>query len=332
MDACWHVEQLTVHTVTVPPEAAPTRLDVFLAHTLSDCTRRAAQQVIAQGSVRVNGRRARKGQTVKPGDRIQVPDELCQAAALQPNPALQVAVLYEDAAIIVVDKPAGMPSHALRRDETGTVANFLLARHPELTSVGKSPLEPGIVHRLDTDTSGVLLAARTQEAYRRLRQQFAERQVVKDYMALVVGDLRAAGDVCAPLAHHRRDRRMMRVCTADDTARDARAAVTSYRPVERFGSHTLLAVRIRTGVMHQIRVHLASIGHPVVNDRVYGAAAPSPAAGRHCLHACHLQFFHPSTGQRMEVSSSLPPDFAALVEGLRQKTTGLAGCRRKGPS
>jgi 23S rRNA pseudouridine1911/1915/1917 synthase len=250
---------------------------------------------------------------------VQVPETLFQGAALRPNPVLAVPVLYEDGALVAIDKPPGMPSHALRAHESDTAANFLLAHDAKLATVGKSPLEPGIVHRLDTDTSGVLLAARTAAAYHALRRQFSSHQVTKEYFAVVHGDVASAGEVRTPIGRDGRDRRRMRVCATAGRASAARPALTSYRPVERFGTHTLLAVKIRTGVMHQIRVHLASIGHPVAGDRLYGPHAVPGEPARHMLHASRLGFTHPVTGRSLRVSSPLPADFAEFLETLRRR-------------
>jgi 23S rRNA pseudouridine1911/1915/1917 synthase len=224
-----------------------------------------------------------------------------------------VPVLYEDEAVLALDKPAGMPSHALRADETETVANFLLARYPDVAAVGKRPLEPGIVHRLDTETSGVLLVARTPAAYDALRQQFTERRVLKEYRAVVHGDIAQQGEIGTAIAHTRGHTRM-RVCR---TAKEpGRPALTRYRPLERYGSYTLLAVEIPTGVMHQIRVHLASIGHPVAGDRLYGGTVAADTPARHLLHAYRLGFTHPESGRHIEISSPVPADLRALLKRL----------------
>jgi 23S rRNA pseudouridine1911/1915/1917 synthase len=310
---------LNVRSVTLPHDIAPVRLDVCLARQLPNGSRRSAQRVIAAGEVRINGRRARKGQMVAGGDVLQVPEALYAPATLRPNPHLLVRILYEDDTLIAVDKPAGMPAHALRPDETETVANFLLAHDPTLAGVGRSHTEPGIVHRLDTDTSGVLLAARTADAYQALRRQFGEQTVTKNYLALVDGDVAVAGVLRAPLAHNQRDRRRMRVCSGAERAAGLRLAVTAYRPIERFSSYTLLAVRMRTGVRHQIRVHLASIGHPIVGDRLYGCASLQGVLPGHCLHACRLGFTHPATGKPMRVTSPLPGGWIGVLEALREK-------------
>ena len=306
-----------MRAMAIPAGTGPMRLDAFLAHHVPHCSRRTAQRVIAAGEVRVNGQRARKAQSVAAGDTVEVPDVLYASPQLQPNPHLVVPVLYEDAALIAIDKPAGMPSHALRAHETETAANFLLAHHPDLAGVGKSDKEPGLVHRLDTDTSGVLLAARTAAAYRAVRQQFSTRQVKKEYLAVVHGDVPTAGEVRAPITHDRHNRRKMRACSATGPA--ARPAVTRYRPLQRFGAYALLAVEIPTGVMHQIRVHLAALGHPIVGDRLYGGVLCDGDPPRHLLHASRLTVVHPETGRPLTVECAPPADFAAFVRQLREK-------------
>jgi 23S rRNA pseudouridine1911/1915/1917 synthase len=305
-----------VRSLTVPSGAAPLRLDLFLTSHVPSCSRRRAQRAIAAGEVRLNGKRTRKGATVGDGDVVQVADALYELPVVRPNPRLALRVVYADAELIAIDKPAGMPSHALRPEETETVANFLLARYPELAAVGRNGLEPGIVHRLDTDTSGVLLAARTPAAYQALRRQFAAHRVTKEYLALVDGEVTEPGELHAPIRRAGRNPGVMRVCTTPDAR--TRPAGTAYRPIERLGPRTLLEVRILTGVMHQIRVHLASIGHPIVGDRVYGVQPAPPLPHRQLLHACRVALTHPRTGKLTHISAPLPPDFAALLEDLRK--------------
>lgn len=304
---------MTVHSLTVPGGVSPQRLDVFLARAVPDCSRRIAQRTIGAGHVKVNGRRARKGDLVKEGDLVLVPAELVTPVSLQPNADLAIDLLYADDAVVAVDKPAGMPSHALRAEETRTVANFLLSRYPEMGQVGRSPLESGLVHRLDTGTSGVLLSARTASAFSLLRQQFTTGLVEKIYTVLVQGEVRAAGEVRSPIEHAPHNRRKMRIVEADRPG--GRPAHTTYRPLEHCGAATLLEVRIHTGVMHQIRVHLASIGHPVVGDALYGSAPLTDTRGRHLLHASALGFVHPQTGQRTDIRSPLPANFKDRLLG-----------------
>ena len=318
-----------MRAIVVPGDTGPMRLDRFLAVHVPGCSRRTAQRAIAAGEVRVNGHRAPKAQTVTAGDEVEVPDELYVSLQLQPNPNLRFPVLYEDGALIAINKPAGIPSHALRANETDTAANFLLARYPELAGVGKSEKEPGLVHRLDSDTSGVLLVARTAAAHRAVRQQFSAHQVKKEYVAVVHGDVPAAGEVRLPIAHHRHNRRKMRACAGSGPTLGARPAVTRYRPLERFGAHTLLAVEIPTGVMHQIRVHLASLGHPIVGDRLYGGALCDGDPPRHLLHATRLTLVHPQTGQPFAVECPPPADFDAFVARQRVTRRAFAGKARK---
>ncbi len=287
---------------------------MFLARHFPECSRRTVQRAIHAGAVRINGRRARKGDFVDSNDVVEIGDQLLAPPALQPNPDLVLDILYEDALLIAVDKPPGMPSYALRADETDTVANFLLARHPAMAQAGRIDREAGIVHRLDTDTSGILLAARTPDAYASLRRQFTAGQVLKEYVALVEGQVEAPGVVRTALTHQGHKRRVMRPATRRRDRR-GRVAVTEFEPIERFRRGTLLRVRIRTGVRHQIRAHLASLGHPVVGDRLYGSAARDSA--RHLLHAVRLRITHPQSAEMLEIRSTPCADFEAVLQRWR---------------
>jgi 23S rRNA pseudouridine1911/1915/1917 synthase len=293
--------------LNLPADAAPTRLDKLLCEQLPGCSRRVAKELIAAGRVRIDGKRARKGQEVLAGAIVDVDPDYDEHAQLQPNENLPVAILYEDASLVAVDKPAGMPTHAVRASETETVANFLLARYPEVAELGGA-LEPGLVHRLDNDTSGVLLAARTSPAHADLRRQFAAHLVVKKYLALVHGDVAQAATIDAPIEHVRGKARRMQMSAPGN----GREAVTHILPLRRFTSHTLLEIEMRTGVRHQIRVHLAAIGHPIEGDSVYSKQTDA-AAGRHLLHASSIEFVHPHSGEKVIVRSELPEDFRARL-------------------
>jgi len=296
-----------------PADAVEERLDKAVAK-LFGVSRGRAMDWIAEGRVRVGGRRAPKGAPVFPGARISVqrppPDQP------EPQPELPIRIVHADAHVVVADKPAGMPSHPLKPGEQGTAANALVGRFPELARVGPSPREGGLVHRLDTDTSGLLLAARTDAAHAMLRAQFAARTVDKGYLALVAGEIHAGGEIALPLAHDPRDARRMMAISDPAYAEEhsARNAVTRFDPVERRGGFTLLAVEIPTGVMHQIRAHLAFIGHPLAGDALYGGPE-LPGLSRHFLHASRLAFAHPD-GSRAKFESGLPPELVAVLGDL----------------
>ena len=295
---------------SVPADALVERLDKAVAKLFS-VSRGRAMEWIAEGRVRIDGRRAPKGAPVQPGARICVerppPDQPA------PEPLLPIRIVHADAHLIVADKPAGMPSHPLKPGERGTAANALVGRFPELAQVGPAAREGGLVHRLDADTSGLLLAARTEAAHAMLRAQFTARSVEKGYLALVTGEIHAGGEIALPLLHDPRDPRKMQ---AASDAQFAEAAVTRFAPVERRGGFTLLEVEIPTGVMHQIRAHLAFIGHPLAGDALYGGP-DLPGLSRHFLHASRLAFAHPD-GSRVRYESELPPDLVSPLRDLER--------------
>jgi 23S rRNA pseudouridine1911/1915/1917 synthase len=298
----------------VPLDAAPDRLDKAVAK-LFGVSRGRAMDWIAEGRVRVDGKRAPKGAPATPGARISVamppPDQPV------PQPELAIRIIHADAAVVVADKPAGMPSHPLKAGEKGTAANALVGRFPELAQVGPQLREGGLVHRLDTDTSGLLLAARTDAAHAMLRAQFAGRTVDKGYLALVAGEIHAGGEIALPLFHDPRDPRRMLAASDAEYAEEhgARPALTRFAPVDRRGGFTLLGVEIATGVMHQIRAHLSFIGHPLAGDELYGGP-PLPGLDRHFLHAARLGFAHPD-GSRARFESPLPKELQDSWESLR---------------
>jgi 23S rRNA pseudouridine1911/1915/1917 synthase len=297
----------------VPEGQGPERLDKVVAQ-LFGVSRRRAMEWVAEGRVRVDGRRSPKGQPVRGGSRIEV--VLPPPDAPAPQPELAIGIVHADAHVVVADKPAGMPSHPLKPGELGTAANALVGRYPELAQVGPAAREAGLVHRLDTDTSGLLLAARTDEAHTALRAQFAARTVQKGYLALVFGEVHAPGEVSLPLAHDPHDDRKVRPASDPEWAEEhgARPAVTRYTPLERRGGFTLLDVEIPTGVLHQIRAHLAFIGHALAGDELYGGPE-LPALRRHFLHASRLGFTHPD-GSPARFESALPAELAAILASL----------------
>jgi len=255
----------------------------------------------------VDGAPAKVSHTLRGGESIEV--HPVEPPPLRAEPEdLPVKVLYEDASVLAIDKPAGLVVHAGAGNHSGTLVNRLVHRFQSLSNVG-GELRPGIVHRLDKETSGVLLVARTDAAHRALAAQFADRSVEKTYLALVQGRMNAdSGRVTKPIARDPRHRTRM-------TAKleSGRAALTDYKVKERFPKFTYLEVRIGTGRTHQIRVHLASLGHPVAGDRLYGAAP----ADRMFLHARRIGFTSPATGDRVMVESPLPPELAQWLDALR---------------
>ncbi len=307
--------------VTVPVEAAGMRLDRFLAQHLPFVSRRALRA--QEDELRLNGHPARRSAALRAGDVVTVPDAMAQARQAAPNPRLRIAILFEDEAIIALDKPAGLPSAALRQGEVRSVASFLVAHDPATAPAGSSALEAGLVHRLDRDTSGVILAARTPAAYAVLRRQFSRHEVKKEYLTLVAGDVTQAGSIDNPIAHDRRHRGRVRVCrTAEaEAALEARPAQTLYRPEIRYDSRaTLLRVTIRSGVMHQIRAHLAFIGHPVLGDALYGGTQAAPRdIPRQVLHASRIEIRHPVTAEPLTVESPLPEDLRRVLHDFASR-------------
>ena len=273
--------------------------------------------------MQINGSAAgRASQLVRAGDSINV--DPAEPAPLRATPeAIPLRILYEDGDVVALDKPAGMVVHAGAGVHSGTVVNALLHRFENLSTTG-GPLRPGIVHRLDRFTSGVLLAAKNDAAHQALAAQFSGRQVEKVYLALVHGSVKAeTGRIERPIARdpQRRVRMTARL-------RQGRSAVTEYRVLRRLPGFTLLEVRIGTGRTHQIRVHLSSLGHPVAGDTLYGAPAKisgRPSLGRYFLHAQRIRFRQPSTGEEVRVEAPLPRELQSWLDGLEHdpKTAGL---------
>jgi 23S rRNA pseudouridine1911/1915/1917 synthase len=296
-------------TLTVDEAGSSLRLDAFLATALPLLPRRLLRRIIAEGDVRVNGRHGAKGVRLRPGDLVTLPDV---PIALAPEPELALPIVYADEHLVAVDKPGGVRSHALDPRQRGTAAAFVLARYPETAFVGDA-LAPGLVHRLDTGTSGLLLAARTPEAHASLRAALRARAVDKRYLALVAG--RADGIDGArldmSLMHDPRDAR--RMVPAVPSGRSWQA-VTEVRVVRSARDRTLVEAHIPTGVTHQVRAHLAGAGHPVLNDLLYGGPPVDLPAARHALHATALTFSHPASGETVVIRSPLPPDLASLLD------------------
>lgn len=293
--------------------AAGVRLDIFVLARYPGHSRARIQQWIEAECVRVNGKPAKSSQKLHEGDTVLVEPAAPPPLAAIPE-AIPLTLLYEDDDVVAVDKPAGMVVHAGAGVTSGTLVNALLHRFQTLSS-GTGSERPGIVHRLDRFTSGVILAARNDRAHQSLALQFLERRVEKVYLALVHGEFsREQGSIRKPIARDPSNRARM---TA--RLREGRAAITDWKVTRRFRGFTLLEVRIGTGRTHQIRVHLSSMHHPVVGDRLYGAPAEPPglpAPERYFLHAHRIRFARPATDEPIVVESPLTPDFIAWMERL----------------
>jgi 23S rRNA pseudouridine1911/1915/1917 synthase len=287
----------------VPAEAAGERLDVFLARSLG--SRSQAQRLIAAGRVLVAGAAAAKGHRVRAGERVVVEDEPAEDAAAGSGPAAPFGVAYEDDALVVVDKPAGVVVHPARGHRQGTLAQALAGR----ASGGEDSGRAGIVHRLDRDTSGLLVVAKSDEVHRRLKAALAAREIRREYLALVEGRPPArSGTIEAPIGRDPRHRTRMSV----DAGADAKPAVTHFQLERALPRSSLLRVRLQTGRTHQIRVHLRAIGHPVCGDPEYGHAGLY-GLERQFLHATRLAFDHPLTGAPLDIVSPLPPDLETAL-------------------
>ena len=289
------------------PGAAP-RLDKYLAEQLPDLTRSYIKRLIERGNVLVNGELAKPGWHLREGDQVQVVVPPPVKVALEAEP-IPLKVVYEDRELLVVDKPAGLPVHPSAGHPKHTLVNALLAHCPDLEGIG-GEVRPGIVHRLDKDTSGLLMVAKNAQSHASLSQQLKERTIKKGYLALVKGQpAPSQGIIDAPIARDPRNRKRMAVVL------EGRQSVTRYEVLERLGSHTLLEVWPGTGRTHQIRVHLASLGHPLAGDSLYGGKAPF--TGRQFLHAHILGFHHPFSHEWLEFTSPLPEDLALALEVVR---------------
>lgn len=317
----------------VPDALAGRRFDAVLAELFPEYSRSRLSAWVKSGDVLLDGA------TVRPREAVRGGQEVVLTATLEPQVSagpedIPLSVLYEDAEVLVIDKPAGLVVHPGAGNHTGTLVNALLFRDPSIAAVPRA----GIVHRLDKDTSGVMVVARTLQAQAALVAQLSAREVHRQYLAVVVGALVSGGTVAAPIDRHPRDR--LRMAVRDD----GREATTHYRLQERFRAHTALECRLETGRTHQIRVHMAHLKHPIVGDPLYGGPLKLPRGAsdelaaalrgfkRQALHAQVLEFAHPATGEPVRCEAPLPDDLQALLRELRTDAAAHAvtgtGARR----
>lgn len=313
-----------VNSWTVPTGQGPTRLDLFVRRCLPHLSLREVRRAIEEGAFRINDRPGKKGDRLFEGDVLTLrgPEHWLASTPL-PEKNIELPILYEDEFILAVDKPAELATHGFSGRQKNTVANFLLAIRPSLRSVGKSPWEPGLVHRLDQGTSGIVLAAKDQVTFEKLRFQFYRGLIQKKYWALAWGTPKREGVIAYPLIHDPKDRTRMKALMAAKRGEKLGRiktwkALTRFRVIGYAEELSLLEVSIETGVTHQIRIHLQALGHPLVGDPLYGKNPPDPfRLGHQFLHAFHLGFRHPQSGEDITIQSPLPQELRGILNRLK---------------
>ncbi len=300
-----------MNRLTLTADRPGERADALLARLVPDLTRSAAQKLLERGAVTLNGGPARKNDRPDPGDVLEVvlPDP--EPIDLVPQD-IPLDVVYEDGDVIVVNKPVGLVVHPAPGHPDGTLVNALLYHCGTSLSGINGELRPGIVHRIDRDTSGLIIAAKNDRAHLALAAQLQDHSLARTYEAVAVGSLREdSGTVDAPIGRHPVDRKKMAV-----DRKNGREAITHWTVLARYPGYTHVECRLETGRTHQIRVHLASIGHPLLGDTVYGAKKPVPGLAGQCLHARRLRFVHPSTGEPVEQECPLPGWFQDVLRKI----------------
>ncbi|MBR6522073.1 MAG: RluA family pseudouridine synthase [Oscillospiraceae bacterium] len=297
-------------------EDAGARLDSFLAKSMENTSRSAAQQLIDDGRVTLRGKSVKSSYKVAENDEFSVDvPETVEDAGLEAQD-IPLDVIYEDADLIVVNKPKGLVVHPAPGHADGTLVNALMYHCGDSLSGVGGELRPGIVHRIDMETSGLLIAAKNDFSHRHLSNQLKDRSLSRVYETIVRGNIKdESGTIDAPIGRHPTDRKRMAV-----TQRNSRNAVTHYEVITRYDGYTHLRCKLETGRTHQIRVHLAHIGHPVLGDMVYGMKKPELGLDSQCLHARRIKFIHPRTGEKVELESSLPEYFTTVLEKLKAKS------------
>lgn len=299
--------------LTAATEHAGVRLDAFLSAD-GALTRSQAARLIAEGRVRVNGKPAAKSARLSGGETVTVDVPQLRETALPPQD-IPLDVVYEDDDVIVVNKPTGLVVHPAPGHPDGTLVNALLHHCGDTLSGIGGEKRPGIVHRIDRDTSGLIIAAKNDAAHLALSAQLKDHSLSRTYECLVTGNMKQdSGTVDAPIGRSSADRKKMAVVPT------GRRAVTHWEVVARYPGVTHLRCRLETGRTHQIRVHMAYIGHPILGDTVYGAKKPVPGLTGQCLHATGLRFVHPRTGEPVELHCPLPPEFTAMLQKLQNKS------------
>lgn len=299
--------------LTAATEHAGVRLDAFLSAD-GALTRSQAARLIAEGRVRVNGKPAAKSTRLSGGETVTVDVPQLRETALPPQD-IPLDVVYEDDDVIVVNKPTGLVVHPAPGHPDGTLVNALLHHCGDSLSGIGGEKRPGIVHRIDRDTSGLIIAAKNDAAHLALSAQLKDHSLSRTYECLVTGNMKQdSGTVDAPIGRSSADRKKMAVVPT------GRRAVTHWEVVARYPGVTHLRCRLETGRTHQIRVHMAYIGHPILGDTVYGAKKPVPGLTGQCLHATGLRFVHPRTGEPVELHCPLPPEFTAMLQKLQNKS------------
>ena len=297
--------------MTLFADTAGERLDAFLARQPGNLSRSAAQRLIEEGMVTRNGVPGKKNDRLNVGDRVEYTIPEAKPVDIVPT-EMPLDIVYEDDDLLVINKPKGLVVHPAPGHPDGTLVNALLYHCGESLSGIGGALRPGIVHRIDRDTSGLIIAAKNDFAHQKLSAQLQDHTLARVYRCIVVGSLpQEAGTVDAPIGRHPTDRKKMAVISG------GRSAVTHYQVLEHLRGHSYVECRLETGRTHQIRVHMAHLGHPILGDTVYGAKRPVPGLQGQCLHAVGLKFIHPRTEQLVELSCPLPEEFLRQLEKLR---------------
>lgn len=302
-------------SIEVKEEENGFRLDRFINFRCQELTRSAAEKLILSGEVYLNGKSAQKSAKVKPGDLVEfVIPEPVKLDVVPEN--IPLDILYEDNDLLVVNKPKGMVVHPAAGNYTGTLVNALLYHCGDSLSGINGVIRPGIVHRIDKETSGLLIVAKNDTSHRKLAEQIKAHSFTRMYEAVVHGNMKMdMGTVNAPIGRHPTDRKRMAV-----TEKNSRNAVTHYTVLDRFPGYTHMQLKLETGRTHQIRVHMAYLGHPVAGDPIYGPKKPEPGLQGQCLHARIIGFIHPSTGEYMEFDSGLPVYFTDFLKKLAHRS------------